>query len=151
MRRIWLLLACAFGVSGLAGGVAVMREFTSEPVQAKRPSASNQQQADASKASVWQPPSGLKEIPIWPNGAPDMEGVSQPLACAAGELAQGTRYPVIFDQICAAQTTHRRRDRDSEDMNHTSSRKIDRAAPIVAVPAIAIMAAVSLKSLWSLR
>jgi Peptidase family M28 len=35
-----------------------------------------------------------------------------------------------------------------EDMNHTSSRAIDRAAPIVAIIAIAIMAAVSLGSLW---
>jgi hypothetical protein len=33
-------------------------------------------------------------------------------------------------------------------MNHTSSRVIDRAAPIVAILAIAIMAAVSLESLW---
>jgi hypothetical protein len=34
-------------------------------------------------------------------------------------------------------------------MNHPSSRAIDRAAPIVAILAVAIMAAVSLKSLWS--
>ncbi|MET0645679.1 MAG: hypothetical protein ABW208_03600, partial [Pyrinomonadaceae bacterium] len=34
-------------------------------------------------------------------------------------------------------------------MNRPSSRAIDRAAPIVAILAIAIMAAVSLKSLWS--
>src|SRR5688572_22026862 len=33
-------------------------------------------------------------------------------------------------------------------MNHTSSRAIDRAAPIVAILAITIMAAISLKSLW---
>ena len=33
-------------------------------------------------------------------------------------------------------------------MNRPSSRAIDRAAPIVAILAIAIMAAVSLKSLW---
>ena len=35
-------------------------------------------------------------------------------------------------------------------MNHPSSRAIDRAAPIVAILAIAIMAAISLKSLWPL-
>jgi hypothetical protein len=33
-------------------------------------------------------------------------------------------------------------------MNHHSSRAIERAAPVVAILAIAIMAAVSLKSLW---
>ena len=34
--------------------------------------------ADVRVDGVWQPPSGLSQIPIWPNGAPDMEGVFQP-------------------------------------------------------------------------
>jgi hypothetical protein len=42
VRRIWLLLACAFGVSGLAGGAAVMRELKAEPAQANRPTTSDQ-------------------------------------------------------------------------------------------------------------
>ena len=33
---------------------------------------------DERKLGTWQPPSGLRQIPIWPNGAPDMEGVPQP-------------------------------------------------------------------------
>jgi acetyl esterase/lipase len=78
VRRIWLLLACVLGVSALAGGVAVMRALKAEPAPATRPSTSDQQQADVMKAGVWQPPSGLKQIPIWPNGAPDMADVSQP-------------------------------------------------------------------------
>ncbi|OLP44668.1 alpha/beta hydrolase [Rhizobium oryziradicis] len=32
----------------------------------------------AQAGEVWQPPEGLKQIPIWPNGAPDMKGVSLP-------------------------------------------------------------------------
>jgi len=33
---------------------------------------------DAHVAETWQPPAGTRQVPIWPNGAPDMKGVSQP-------------------------------------------------------------------------
>ena len=78
MRRIWLLMAIVLGVSGLVGGVAVMRALRADRAQATTPSAPDQQQADVKNADVWQPPSGLNQIPIWPNGAPDMAAVSQP-------------------------------------------------------------------------
>lgn len=38
----------------------------------------DRQAANAIAAGAWQPPSGLKQIPIWPNGAPDMVATSQP-------------------------------------------------------------------------
>jgi acetyl esterase/lipase len=101
VRRIWLLLACAFGVSGLAGGVVVMRELKAEPTQANRPSTSDQQQADVRKVGVWQPPSGLKQTLIWPNGAPDMEGVSQPAervkVTKAPDVVAGRPYTAAYD------------------------------------------------------
>jgi acetyl esterase/lipase len=99
--RIWLLLACAFAVSGLAGGVAVMRELKAEPAQANRPSTSDQQQANVRKVGVWQPPARLKQIPIWPNGAPDMEVVSQPAErvelTKAPDVVAGRPYTVVYD------------------------------------------------------
>ena len=101
MRRIWLLLVCAFGVSGLAGGIAVMRELKAGPAQANRPSPADPQQADVRKVGVWQPPSGLKQVPIWPNGAPDMEGVSQPAerveVTKAPDVVAGRPYTVAYD------------------------------------------------------
>ena len=102
MRRIWLLLACAFGVSGLAGGVAMMRELKVGPAQAKRPpTTSDRQQADVKEVGVWQPPSGLKQISIWPNGAPDMEGVSQPAerveVTKAPDVVAGHPYTAVYD------------------------------------------------------
>jgi acetyl esterase/lipase len=101
VRRIWLLLACGIGVSGLAGSVAVMRALKSEPAQAHRPSTSDQQQADVSKVGVWQPPSGLKQIALWPSGAPDMEGVSQPAErvelTKAPDVVAGQPYTVVYD------------------------------------------------------
>jgi acetyl esterase/lipase len=101
VRRIWLLLACAFGVSGLTGGVAVMRALKAEPPQANTPSTSDQQQADIRKVGVWQPPSGLKQIPIWLNGAPDLEGVSQTAErvelTKAPDVVAGHPYTVVYD------------------------------------------------------
>jgi len=95
------MLVCAIGLSGLPGGVAVMRTIGAEPAQANRPTTSDQQQADVSKVDVWQPPSGLRQIPIWPNGAPDMEGVSQPAErvelTKAPDVVAGRPYTVVYD------------------------------------------------------
>jgi acetyl esterase/lipase len=78
VRRSWLSLACVLGLSSLAGGVAMTREIEAEPVDATRPTTSGQQQADTVTVRMWQPPSGLEQVPIWPNGAPDMAGLPQP-------------------------------------------------------------------------
>jgi acetyl esterase/lipase len=101
VRRTLLMLACALVLAGLAGGVAVMRKFKAEPAQANSPTTSDQQQADARKVGVWQPPSGLKQIHIWPNGAPDMEGVSQPAErvelTKAPDVVAGHPYTIVYD------------------------------------------------------
>lgn len=57
MRRIWFSPGCALGLI-LAAAPALADEPGHSFVE-----------------GVWQPPAGLKQIPIWPNGAPDMEGV----------------------------------------------------------------------------
>jgi len=101
MRRTLLMLVCALGLSGLAGGVAVMHNVEAEPAQANRPTTSDQQQADVKKAGVWQPPSGLKQVPIWPDGAPDMADVSQPAERAevtkAPDVVAGRPYIAAYD------------------------------------------------------
>jgi hypothetical protein len=84
------MLVCALGLSGLASGVAVTREFGAGRSQANRPTASDRHQADVRQAGVWEPPSGLKQIPIWPNGAPDMADVSQP-----AERVEVTKAPDV--------------------------------------------------------
>ena len=67
----------------------------------RAPAQTGGQQADAGKVSIWQPPSGLKQIPIWPDGAPDMEGVSQPPerveTTKAPDLVGGRPYIVAYD------------------------------------------------------
>ena len=101
MRRTSLALVCALGLSGLAGGVAAMRMLGAEPAQANTPSTSDQQQTDVAKDVVWQPPSGLKQIPIWPNDAPDMADVSQPAerveVTRAPDVVAGRPYTVAYD------------------------------------------------------
>lgn len=101
MRRTLLMIACALVLSGLAGGVTVMRKLRAELARANRPTTSDQQQADVRKGGVWQPPSGLKQIPIWPNAAPDMKGVSQPAerveVTKAPDVVAGHPYTAVYD------------------------------------------------------
>jgi acetyl esterase/lipase len=101
VRRTWLILACVLGLSGLAGGVAVTRKREVEPAQAKQPTTTDLQQAGVRQSGVWQPPAGLKQIPIWPDGAPDMEGVSQPAerveVTKAPHLVAGRPWIAVYD------------------------------------------------------
>ena len=101
VSRTSLMLACALVLSSLAGGVAVMRKLAAGRGQANRPPTSDQQQAEVRKVGVWQPPSGLEQIPIWPNGVPDMEGVSQPaesvLVAETPNAILGHTSEAVFD------------------------------------------------------
>lgn len=53
--------------------------------------------AEKPKAGAWQPPPGLTQIPIWPNGAPDMAG-NQPAEHSTSRASPDGREDVtIFD------------------------------------------------------
>jgi acetyl esterase/lipase len=95
------MLACALGLLSLAGVVAVTRKLAAEPAQANRPTTTGQQQAAVRKVGIWQPPSGLEQIAIWPNGTPDMEGVSQPAErvelTKAPDIVAGHPYTIVYD------------------------------------------------------
>lgn len=97
--RTWLVLACALGLSGLA--VVVTRKVEAEPARAKGPAAAAQPQADVRKVGVWRAPAGVKQVAIWPNGAPDMAGVSQPaesvLTAQTPEAIAGGASEAVFD------------------------------------------------------
>ena len=101
MRRTWLILACTLGLSGLAGTFVTTRMLQGKPAQATRPAASGQQPPNATTVGIWQPPSGLKQIPIWPNSAPDMAGVSQPaesvLTAETPEALEGRTSQLVYD------------------------------------------------------
>jgi acetyl esterase/lipase len=92
VRRISFFLAYALGLSSLAWCLKA------QPVDAKRPTTLGQQQAEV---GAWQPPSGLKQIPIWPNDAPDMEGVSQPAErvelTKAPDFVAGHPWSAVYD------------------------------------------------------
>jgi acetyl esterase/lipase len=63
---------------GLAGGAATIWNADAELVQANTPIVPGRKHADAAIVSVWQPTSGQRQVPLWPNRAPDMEGVNLP-------------------------------------------------------------------------
>lgn len=62
---------------------------------------SDQPQAKGQMSSVWEPPSGLKQIPIWPNGAPnrhDAPQIAESLKfITAPEVHPGREYTQILD------------------------------------------------------
>ena len=72
------------------------------------PTQTGGQQADVSKVSIWQPPSGLEQIPIWPGVAPDMDGTSQPPerveTTKAPDLVGGRPYIVAYDVTAPTMT-----------------------------------------------
>ena len=61
----------------------------------------DQHQAKAPLASVWEPPSGLTQIPLWPNGAPNMTNASQPAEAVhvkkPPEVDPGREYTQVLD------------------------------------------------------
>jgi hypothetical protein len=72
-----------------------------EPAQANEPADKSKQQSPARTVGIWQPPSGLKQIPIWPDRAPDMEDVSQPAESVefaeAANATKGYSAEAAFD------------------------------------------------------
>ncbi len=65
-HRAGVAIACAFGVLSMAG-LTDGRAAKVQTVTAER----------ASQQASWQPPSGLRQIPIWPGTVPGMAGVTQ--------------------------------------------------------------------------
>lgn len=117
MRRTWLIPVCALGLSSVAGAIIATREVEAELTQASRPAASGQDQAKVTKVGIWQPSSGLKQIPIWPNGAPDMQGASQPaesvLIAQTPNAIGGATSEAVFDVTSPTMTIFPPRSRNA--------------------------------------
>jgi len=73
-----VLLACLVGIGSLVGHAA-----------------------GAAMPGGWQPPLGYRQVPIWPNGAPDMAGVSQAPerveVTKAPDVVAGRPYTGVYD------------------------------------------------------
>lgn len=59
MSRIWWLLVCALGLLGLGNAASA--------------APGDSPKKDDTKVGVWQAPTGLKQVPIWPHSPPDPE------------------------------------------------------------------------------
>ena len=92
LRRTWMALAGLIGAAVLASGFAVTRGSDVGSAQAV---------VEGRTTGVWQAPGGARQIPIWPNGAPDMEDVSQPsesvLTRRTPEAVDGDVSQAVFD------------------------------------------------------
>jgi hypothetical protein len=63
-------------------------------------SSSPSKEKEVRRVGICQPPSGLKQIPIWPNGAPDMASTSRPesvLTAETPEALAGHTSEAVFD------------------------------------------------------
>jgi acetyl esterase/lipase len=77
VRRIWIGLAGALVLSA-AAGLAATWTIRAQAVQAAGQGPGVRGQAKGPHLGVWRPPAGLEQVPIWPDGAPDMEGMKRP-------------------------------------------------------------------------
>ena len=63
---------------GLASGCSQDGDSAARATPADTSIAQAAAPSDARIVGVWQPPAGLRQIPIWPGHAPDQAGVEQP-------------------------------------------------------------------------
>lgn len=104
MRRgIGIIFACLLSASIVTGAAAT------------KPVAGKAARADGAPTGVWQPPSGFKQVPIWPDGAPDMAGVSQPAerVVKADRLVAGRPWSFILDVTSPTMTVFPAKGRNS--------------------------------------
>jgi acetyl esterase/lipase len=103
MRRDWLIGICAT-IALLMAGFVLTRKSEAEPAPAKRIA----QQANVKTVGIWQPPTGLKQVPIWSGVAPDMDGVVQAaenvLTAQTPEAIGGTTSQAVFEVTAPTMT-----------------------------------------------
>jgi acetyl esterase/lipase len=103
MRRDWLIGICAT-IALLMAGFVLTRKSEAEPAPAKGIA----QQADVKTVGIWQPPTGLKQVPIWSGVAPDMDGVVQAaenvLTAQTPEAIGGTTSQAVFEVTAPTMT-----------------------------------------------
>lgn len=101
MGRISPFLVLLLGLSISANRVAAARSPVAEPAAANGSTATSQQPAAVTTIRLWQPPAGLTQTPIWPRGAPDMKGASQPpesvLTAETPAAIEGHTSEAVFD------------------------------------------------------
>jgi acetyl esterase/lipase len=101
VHRTWLMIACALTLSGLAGSVSGTGRIVADPRPAVESPPSDRHPAAVRRTGIWQPPAGLRQIPIWPHGAPDMADNSQPaenvLTRQTPEALAGRTSEAVFE------------------------------------------------------
>jgi acetyl esterase/lipase len=76
VRRTSIVLGLALALLGLAGGVAGSREAGAPTARPVRPAPVPEARTQGERIGVWQPPPGVEQMALWPDRAPDMEGVA---------------------------------------------------------------------------
>ncbi|MEE2690561.1 MAG: alpha/beta hydrolase [Pseudomonadota bacterium] len=100
MRTGWLCLAVLLFAPAFIGCALTENAAAAQP-QASAQSNADSEQEKAWTIGVWRPPSGTRQTPIWPNGAPGADGKSQPaervLTARTPEALEGDVSQAVFD------------------------------------------------------
>lgn len=99
VRHVRIRIMVALGVTAIVGPAVGIEHAKAEAPSASEPAPVAAAKADAQQANVWQPPAGLKQVPIWPDGAPGMTGVSQPpeRVVTVDRPVAGRPWSFVFD------------------------------------------------------
>lgn len=101
MRAVRSIFACTLALSGLAAALAMQSGPGPEPAKAGSAAKSSPERVETRRTGVWQAPRGLAQTPIWPAGAPDMEGASRApesvLTAQTPEAIEGDTSEAVFD------------------------------------------------------
>ncbi len=102
MQKLWVWALCVatLALAGLSGCNPTGLSAKDEKASPDKSISTNEPEAETRKVGIWQPPVGLKQIPIWPNGAPDREVAQKPenvLTKVTPEAIDGKNSEAVFD------------------------------------------------------
>lgn len=101
MRPSIVVLSVAAALAVVAGGAAAGRRLLSEQVGKERQTEPATKPEKVTTIGIWQPPAGLRQVPIWPKGAPDTpSGKLPPESVGTAytpEAIEGDTSQAVFD------------------------------------------------------
>jgi acetyl esterase/lipase len=101
--------ACAAGFLALASGIVLTQGIDAAPVP-PQPPATGQSATPKTVTSTWQPPAGLNQIPIWPDGAPDQASLpklaERTETSATPEAIGGNTSAGVYDVTAPTMTVY---------------------------------------------
>ena len=110
----WALIIVTLALSSAVGGATASGQLWPARMVLS-PAAAMAGTAPQARETVWQPPAGAAQVPIWPHGAPDMTGITQPAerVVRAKSLVAGRPWADVLDVTTPTMTIFRPKGRNT--------------------------------------